>query len=153
MECLYHEAIAETAANVRTLSYDEKKSPLCDEKLINSFLDQIIEFKLMLNDKTSRINAINESFEKLTWFTDLDQDCLMKVNDIISSAKDLRSSLVRQYVSMDFLRIKGIAKDEIRDFKSSIDDLREAYEDLESVFFYLPEMPDFKETTRLLSLV
>ena len=153
MECLYHEAIAETAANIRTLSYDEKKSPLCDEKLINSFLDQIIEFKLMLNDKTSRINAINESFEKLTWFTDLDQDCLMKVNDIISSAKDLRSSLVRQYVSMDFLRTKGIAKDEIRDFKSSIDDLKEAYEDLESVFFYLPEMPDFKETTRLLSLV
>ena len=54
---------------------------------------------------------------------------------------------------MNDLRKKGIAKEAIKDFKNSIDELKEAYEDLESVFFFLPEMPDFKETTSKLSLV
>lgn len=77
----------------------------------------------------------------------------MLLNDLISSAKDLRTSLIRQYISMNFFRKKGIAKEEIKNFKNSIDELKESYEDLESVFFFLPEMPDFVETTSKLSLV
>ena len=77
----------------------------------------------------------------------------MLTNDLISAAKDLHSSLVRQYISLDFLRKKGVAKEEIKEFKTSIDELKETYQDLESVFFYLPEMPEFVETTKQLSLV
>jgi len=73
--------------------------------------------------------------------------------DIISLGKDLHSSLIRQYVSFNDLRQRGIAKNEIRDFKNSIDELKESYYDLESVFFFLPEISEFKETTKLLSLV
>jgi hypothetical protein len=72
---------------------------------------------------------------------------------LIAAAKDLRSSLVRQYVSMTSLTKQGIAKQEIKDFKYAIDDLRESIEDLESVFFFLPEMPEFKETTKKLTLI
>ena len=77
----------------------------------------------------------------------------MMLNDIISLAKDLRSSLIRRYVSMNVLRQKGIAKKEIKEFKIAIDDLKETYEDWESIFFFLPKMPDFIETTKKLSLV
>ncbi len=77
----------------------------------------------------------------------------MLINDIISVGKDLDSSLIRQYVGFDFLRKKGIAKEEIKNFKKSIDGLKESYSDLESVFFFLPEISEFKETTKLLSLV
>ena len=73
--------------------------------------------------------------------------------DIISLGKDLHSSLIRQYVSFSDLRQRGIAKNEIRDFKNPIDELKESYYDLESVFFFLPEISEFKETTKLLSLV
>lgn len=154
MECLSHKSeIQNTFSSVRSFSYAEKKSPLSEEELTNKFLDAILDFKSLLKDKTYRIYETNENIEKLTWLNDLDDECLMIINDLISAAKDLHSSLIRQYVSMNYLRKQGIAKEEIKDFKNSIDELKEAYSDLESVFFFLPEMPDFVETTKQLSLV
>jgi hypothetical protein len=154
MQTLSHKVeIENTFSRIRTISFKEKKSPLLYEEKVNAFLDVISELKIILVDKTKTINNINERIEKLTWFRDLDDECLMLINDLISSAKDLRSSLIRQYVSMILLRKKGIAKNEIRDFKNAIDDLKETYEDLESVFFYLPKIKDFTETTKQLSLV
>ncbi|QFZ55164.1 hypothetical protein FEZ18_10330 [Oceanihabitans sp. IOP_32] len=154
MECLSHNSeIVNTFSNIRSFSYQEKKTPLIDEKRVNSILDAILDFKNSLKEKTNKIYNINEKIEKITWFNELDEESLMLLNDLISSAKDLRTSLIRQFISMNSLRRKGIAKEEIKDFKNSIDELKESYEDLESVFFFLPEMPDFVETTSKLSLV
>ena len=77
----------------------------------------------------------------------------MLINDLISSARELRSSLVRQYVLINPFRTKGIAKEEIKDFKNSIDELKEVCQDLDSVFFFLPENSEFQEITKELSLV
>ncbi|NLA24717.1 MAG: hypothetical protein GX879_07100 [Bacteroidales bacterium] len=154
MECLsYKSEIVDTVSRVRSFSFQEKKAPLLDEEKINSLLDAILEFKNTLKEKTDKIYNINERIEKLTWYNIVDDEILMLLNDLISAAKDLKSSLIRQYVSMNLLRAKGIAKEEIKDFKNSIDELQEAYEDLESVFFFLPKMPDFVETTSKLSLI
>ena len=155
MECTapHKSEIIETFMNIRDFSYKEKKSPLLQEEKINSFLDTLSDFKNQLKEKTSEINEINEQIEGITWFNDLDEECLMKLNDIISLAKDLRSSLVRQYVLMNSIRKKGLAKETIKDFKYSIDELKESYEDLESVFFFLPQMPEFNEITKKLSLI
>lgn len=61
--------------------------------------------------------------------------------------------MIHQYVLMGKLRKNGIAKEEIKAFKNAIDELKESYEDLESVFFFLPKMPDFTDTTKKLSLI
>ena len=154
MECLsYKSEIVNTFSNVRSFSFQEKKSSLLDAEKVNSFLDAIIDFKDSLVQKTDKIYNIIEKIEKITWFNDIDEESLMLLNDLISSAKDLRTSLLRQYISMNFFIKKGIAKEELKDFKNSIDELKESYEDLESVFFFLPEMPDFTETSSKLSLV
>lgn len=154
MECLSHKSeIQNTFTSVRNFSYSEKRNPLSEDKINNELLDAILDMKESIKDKTKRIYKINNEVEKLTWFNDLDEECLMLTNDLIAVAKDLRSSLIRQYISLDFLRKKGIAKDELKDFKNSIDELKETYQDLESVFFYLPEIPEFIETTKQLSLV
>lgn len=154
MECLSPKSvIMDTFSNVRSFSFEEKKVSLLDEERKNTLLDAILDFKSGLKDKTERIYDINEKIESISWLNDLDEECLMILNDIISSAKDLRTSLIRQYISLNYFRKKGIAKEEIKDFKNSIDELKESYEDLESVFFFLPKMPDFKETTQKLSLV
>lgn len=149
----YKLQIAGTFNEVRNFSFQEKKASLWDEESVNILLDAIIDFKVRLNEKTEKISEISNDIEKLTWFSDLDEESMMLLNDLISSAKDLRSSLIRQYISLNFLRKKGIAKEAIKDFKISMDELKESYEDLESVFFFLPEMPDFVETTTRLSLV
>ncbi len=124
-----------------------------DENRVNAFLDAILDFKAKLKSQTSSIYELNSRLESLTWFSDLDEESLMLLNDLIASAKDIRSSLIRQYVNMGELRKRGIAKEEIKDFKNAIDELRESYEDIESVFFFLPEIPEFKETTKKLSLI
>lgn len=154
MECLSHKSeISNTFSSVRNFSFEEKKVSIYDEERINAFLDAILEFKNTFQMKTEKIIEINESIERVTWFNDLDEESLMLINDLISSIKDLHSTLIRQYVSLNLIRSKGIAKEEIKNFKNTIDDLKENYQDLESVYFFLPEIPDFKETTKLLSLV
>lgn len=154
MECLSHKSeIVNIFSSVRSFSYQEKRTPLMDEERVNSLLDAILDFKNNLTEKTNKIYDVIERIEKITWFNELDEESLMLLNDLISSAKDLRTSLIRQFISMNSFRKKGIAKEEIKNFKNSIDELKESYEDLESVFFFLPEMPDFVENTSKLSLV
>lgn len=121
MESLTHKAeIERTFSSVRSFSFQEKKSSILDEEKVNVFLDAILDFKNGLKEKTEKIYDINERIEKITWFNDLDEACLMLLNDLTSSAKDLRSSLIRQYVSMNDLRKKGITKAEVKDFKNAI---------------------------------
>jgi len=154
MEAIYYKKeIKKTFSDIRTVSFEEKKSSLMQEEQVNAFLDAINDLKLVLNKKTQVIESINERIEKITWFTDLDEDCLLLINDLISTARDLRTTLVRQYVSLSNIRKKGIAKEDIKNFKCAMDDLKEICDDMESVFFFLPQMPMFVETTKLLSLV
>ena len=153
MECLtFKSEIADTFSSVRNFSFEEKKSFLSEER-VNALLDAILEFRKVFNKKTETINSINIKIEKLTWYSDIDDETLLLLNDLIASIKDAHSTLIKQYVSLNYIRSKGIAKEEISKFKNSIDDLKESYQDLESVFFFLPEIPDFKETTKQLSLI
>ena len=147
------EKINQTFNEVRKVSFLEKKEASMSEESINAFLDKIIEFKKLLQEKTKKIELINENLEKITWFDDLEEEALIMINETISLCKDLHSTLIRFYVRLNFLKVKGIAKNEIKVFKSVIDDLKEISEDLESVFFFLPQMPDFKDTTKKLSLI
>ena len=154
MDCLsYKPQIADTFEKVRALSFEEKKESALDEQKINRLLDKILELKKKFSDKTNKINSLVEKIEEITWFNSLDDDTLMSVNDLISSIRDLHSSLLRQYISLNFLRSKGIAKEEIKKFKAAIDDLKDVAADLESRFFFLPNISGFQETTKELSLL
>ncbi len=154
MDCLeYKPQIADTFEKVRALSFKEKKESVFDEPKINKLLDKILDFKKKFTDKANKINSLVQKIEELTWFNNLDNDSLMSINDLISSIRDLHSSLLRQYISLHFLRSKGIAKEEIKQFKAAIDDLKDVAADLESRFFFLPNISDFQETTKELSLL
>lgn len=154
METLSNKSeIQKAFTEIRSISFYEKNQSMIEEESINEVLDSILNFKKLLVDKTNTIFEINERLERLTWFNNLDEECLMMMNDLISLAKDLRGTLVRQYIAINHLRSKAVAKQEIKDFKNAMDELKEAYEDLESVFFFLPKMPDFVETTKKLSLI
>lgn len=143
-----------TVIEAREASYQAKMNAfnLDSQENINSFLDNILEFKKILAEKTDKIEAFSEKLEGLTWFDKIDEECLKLLNDLIASVRDWRGSAVRQYVKMDKLRKDGIALEEIKNFKRAIDDLREIADDLESVFFHLPKNQNFQETTNELQL-
>jgi hypothetical protein len=149
----YKPAILEAFENVRNFSFEEKKEAAFDEKKINNLLDSILDFKQSLTRKTDKIENLIERIEKITWFDNLDQDALLLINDLVSSIRNLYSSLQRQYVYLNFIRSKGIAKEEVKDFKAAIDDLKEIANDLDSRFFFLPANDEFEETTKELSLI
>ena len=154
MECLsIRQNITSTVDQVRDASYKEKKSLFSTQEQIDTFLDKILEFKGLLTEKTEEVESFCEKLETFTWFEALDEECLKLLNDVIAATRDWRSSLVRQYISMDILKRKKIATAEIKNFKYAIDDLREVCDDLESVFFYLPKNDSFTETTKELSLL
>ena len=120
---------------------------------MNKFLDSIIDFKQSLKIKTDKIEEIIENTEKITWFNNLEDDSLLIVNDLVSSIRNLHSSLNRQYISFLFIRERGIAKAEMKDFISAIDDLKEIANDLDSRFFFLPNNDEFDKITKELSLI
>jgi hypothetical protein len=89
------EKINETFTQVKSISFNEKKNALYSEEIVNTFLDKILELKRILDKKTQNITKLNTQLEELTWFSDLDDECLMKVNEIISLCNDLHSSLLK----------------------------------------------------------
>lgn len=145
--------LIETFQNVRRFSFEVKQEAVLDEKKINHFLDKLLDFQKALTDKSLRIEILIEKIEEMTWFNDLDKDSLMLINDLISTIRSLHLSLTRQYVSLNPVRIQGLAKSEIKNFKGVIDDLKDVANDLDSRFFFLPAMEQFQETTKELSLI
>lgn len=143
--------VRDTYNNIRDFSYTEKKYPRFTEAKINFFLDAILDFKKELKEKTEEIFELTNLIEKLTWFDDIEEECLKMINEIISLSKELRHSMVRQYATMSAIRRVNIAGAEIKDFKSSIDSLKEAYETLDLVFFELPNDTEFSELNKELS--
>jgi hypothetical protein len=149
----YKPQIDETFQKVREFSFEEKREALFDERKINKLLDKILEFKKTFTIKTAKVEELVEKIEKITWFNHLEKDSLMLINDLISSIRDLHFSLLRQYIALNFIRSKGIAKVEIKNFKDSIDDLKDVANDLDSRFFFLSNNEEFQETTKELSLL
>ena len=80
----YKTQILETFQQVRNFSFEEKKEAVIDEIKMNKFLDSIIDFKQSLKLKTDKIEEIIENTEKITWFSNLDDDSLLIVNDLVS---------------------------------------------------------------------
>jgi hypothetical protein len=80
----YKPQILETFQQVRNFSFEEKREAVIDEIKMNKFLDRIIDFKQSLKIKTDKIEEIIENTEKITWFSNLDDDSLLIVNDLVS---------------------------------------------------------------------
>ena len=133
--------------------FQEKREHLSKQQVIDSFLDRILDLKEKLTTKSKKIEKIVVMLEGITWYNNVDEEGLKLINEIISLSKDLHSTLIRFYVDLNYFIKENIAKEEIKNLKVAIDDLKEIIQDLESVFFYLPQMPQFVESTKQLSLL
>ena len=62
-------------------------------------------------------------------------------------------SITKLNIQLEELTKKGIVKTEIKALKESISDLKEMTQDVESRFFFLPQMLVFTEATKELTLI
>lgn len=150
-EVEYAEKISSIMSDVKTASYDEKREQPTEEQ-VNGFLEAISSLRNFLEEKTHKIDHLTNGLEELSWLTNLNEDNLKAINELISGARDLRRSLIKTYVRFNTkVKSRGMMVVEINNYKRSIDDLTETINDIESVYFYLPKNPDFLDVTSLLS--
>lgn len=154
MQVTIHDYIETQFKSVSDFSFEQKKQVADAETVINDFLDNVLSVKADIDSLAEKTESVVEAIEGLTWFNTTDENVLQELNNLISSCRDLRASLIRRYVNFNNgLRKNGIAVTELNRLKTAADDLKEACADVESAFFFLPRLPEFKETTKLLSLV
>lgn len=151
MECLTaKDKIQETFVEVAELA-KPNNSKAFRQQTIDNLLDKILEFQNNIQDKADKINFVNSKFQELTWFSNIDDECKGLLRNLIISSKDLHSKMIRYYVSLNWAIKKGIATEAMKNFKLSLDDLKEYNQDLEDLFFNLPEDKEFTERVNMLS--
>lgn len=151
MECLTaKDKINKTFIEVSELS-KPKNTKSVDQIVIDSFLDRILEFQSNIQEKADKINFVNSKFQELTWVENVDNECLLLLRKLINTSKDLHNKMIKYYVSLNWAIKKGIATEAMKNFKLSLDDLKEYNQDLEDLFFNLPEDKDFTERVNMLS--
>jgi hypothetical protein len=141
-----YDSVSFIIEELREVSFLEKR-----DKGVDHLLDGILDLKASLTAKSEFLENLVEQFEQISWIPDPDEKMLKRINDLIALAKDFYTTLVRHTAVLDGLIDTNIAVPEINRYKFAVDDLREAFFDLESVFFYLPNIPDFLETTKLIA--
>jgi len=145
MECLTQKMkILSVYKSISDFSFQEK---IIAQKSAYALVENILDLKCMLLEKSNKLDDIVKRMEAITWFNNIDDACKQLINDIIASANDLHTVLIKELKITPDIYSRGIAKEEINAFKNSIVDLKEASEDLESVFFKLPHIYEFKEIT------
>jgi hypothetical protein len=151
MECLTaKDKINKTFIEVSELS-KSKNTKIIDQIVIDSILDRIIEFQSNIQGKADKINFINSKFQELTWVNNIDNECLLLLRKLIDTSKVLHNKMIKYYVSLNWAIKRGIANEAMKNFKLSLDDLKEYNQDLEDLFFNLPEDEYFTERVNLLS--
>lgn len=151
MECLTAKSKIQDTFNEVTELANQKNITALREEAVNNFLDRISVFRTSLEEKTKTITDINSKFEKLSWFYNLDDECLELIKELLNKSKAVHKKLIRSYANMSWVITKGVAAEAMRNFKIALDDLKEHNQDLEDLYFNLPADAEFANRIQMLS--
>nr|WP_315219791.1 hypothetical protein [uncultured Flavobacterium sp.] len=134
--------ITQTFNEVRSFSYKRKN----EQEILNSFLDKILELQGKITEDTNFVFSLVERFEKLSWIdaSNLDEETLIVLNDIISISRDIHRTMIMRFIFLN-KHMRDMASLHIKEFKMSIDDLKESINDLEYIHFRIPYDLRFQE--------
>ena len=150
MECITAKSkIQETFKEVTELA-NQKNIEAVREEAVNDFLDQISAFRTSIEDKTNMLTNVNSNLGKLSWFHNVDDECLELIKRLLDKTNSVHKKLIRSYVNMSWVISKGIATEAMRSYKIALDDLKEHNEDLKDLYFNLPD--DIEHTKRIQTL-
>lgn len=115
----------------------------CDENL-----DQINQVRANFVGSAAAIEDIIEKLQSLTWtLREPNADDLKSVADIVFIGRQLvrgSASIIHSYQP---LWQKGVIITETNEFKEASEHLAEVLDDIQSVYFQLPNLPGFDDTT------
>jgi hypothetical protein len=114
--------------------------------LVNELLDSINEVKAKFNELSKRTLSTVSVLEKLTWVVDNpSEDVLIEINSILDTCRGLHSYLLKTKTELEKIKINELCPDATEVLFADIDLLGETIDDVEAIYFRLPNNPDFKE--------
>lgn len=108
---------------------------------------------MFLEALCQHIAATLQKLERVSWHDNRDESAVSIIKEIILITKEIHAVLIRFYVRINNSKAGKILKPEIKDLKSSTDDLREISQDLEFVFINSPNDEEMIGLVRRLSLL
>jgi hypothetical protein len=136
----------------REVSVREKNAKVTFEQHINKILDSILDAKNFLQSNADGISEFLPRIEEVTWFTDVDEELLVEVNELTIALENLNKAMVKNYASHSrFFSKHNVDKKELRSYKAVADDVAELAGDLRAIFFALPEDQEFQELNEALN--
>lgn len=116
------------------------------QKKTNQFLDDINKRKAYLRSTIEVLDPLLPSLSKDSWFIDPSSRMLDTLKQIIQLMDDLSKVMIRVYARYSAFYTKhGINKDDLRQYKTIADSLKEISVDLNDRFFALPQDEEFND--------
>lgn len=141
--------IKDTINEVLDLSQKQMSEKKIREQAINKFLDHVLEFQDMINNKTNSILDVNSKFSEFSRFNEaVDEECLQLIRQVLDLSIKWHQKLIRFYVDLNWIRKHNIANTAIENFKTAIDDLKEYNQDLEDLYFNIEKDDNLKSTVQ-----
>ncbi|SEF99600.1 hypothetical protein [Algoriphagus boritolerans] len=115
------------------------------EDLINELLDKISERTNRFAEMTLSINSIVESLQNITWIVDQPNEQILKeINAILDISRGVHISLEKRKADLEKTGIFKICPESTQDLFDTIDSLGETIDDVEAIYFRLPNNAEFK---------
>jgi hypothetical protein len=121
-------------------------SKLTEEEKINRFLDGINNLRTKLVERTEKIKKLDGLFSKLTWYDLKNQEEEDLMKSVISKSISFHSKSIKNFVSLkrNFWKDK-ICRDEITNYKDTLDDFEESIYEVKEIFFNLRKDSEFND--------
>lgn len=115
------------------------------EDKTNAFLDSINLTQDFLSKTTPSIIILTEKLEEFSWFEDVTEQNKFLIKIALLASEELTKGLSKSYVVLKKLyQPKNVLKEELKQYKEAIENLQETTNDIEMVFFELPNDTEFK---------
>ncbi len=116
------------------------------DDLLDELLDRINEVRIRFAEMSGRLLSIVGSLEKLTWLVDAPSEGILKeINAILDISRGLHTQMEKSKVALKKIGIEELCPEAADVLFADIDLLGETIDDVEAVFFRLPNNPHFKE--------
>tara|TARA_B100000315_G_C14441899_1_gene525092 strand:- start:474 stop:920 length:447 start_codon:yes stop_codon:yes gene_type:complete len=119
---------------------------ISEQERINKFLDTINNLRDRIIDRTSKLEELDDLFTRLTWLNieDKKEEDLLK--QVIDRAKKFHSRLIRNYANLKRnLWKENICRNELENYKYSIEDFEDSIFEVEEIFFSLRKDEEFND--------
>ena len=134
------------------VSLKKEETSVTFEKHIKKILDDILDAKKFLQTNADEIGTLVPKLEEVTWFTDIDEELLPSVDELIITLERLAKAMVRNYASCSrFFAKHNVDKKELSAYKAVADEISEVASDLRAIFFTLPADEEFQALNQELS--